>query len=83
MDDALSIARRAEGKIDTHEQICAERYKQILDNQTDGKKDRELIWAAITTGFAEVRAVVLKAGYGLIAALGAVVMLLLKKQGML
>ena len=77
----MAVATRADSKVDAHIDLCAERYARILENQIEGKKDRELIWVAITTGFAEVRAVVLKAGYGIIAALGTVVVLLLRKYG--
>ena len=81
--DALEVAQRAEGKIDTHERICAERYERILENQADGKKDRELLWVALKDGFTEIRAIITKAAMGLIAALFGVVMLLAKLRGVL
>jgi hypothetical protein len=79
----MAVALRAESKIDNHERLCAERYERILENQEDGKADRTKMWKAINGGFAEVRTLVIKAGFGVIAALGGIVMLLLRKYGLL
>jgi hypothetical protein len=79
----MAVALRAERKIDNHEKICAERYERILENQVDGKAEREKLWASVTDGFKEIRTLVIKAGFGVIAALGGIVMLLLRKYGLL
>lgn len=86
-DEALLVARRAEGKIDTHERECAVRWRAVDDKLTTAAAQRVEQSAAIAAtdkrvsdGFAEVRSIMVKAAMGIIAALFGVVMLLARSK---
>lgn len=82
-DEALVVAQRAEGKIDTHERECAVRWRAVDDKLTLAAEQRrdqaakiEQNAKTVADGFREIRSTLIKAAFGLISALGAVVLLM-------
>jgi hypothetical protein len=75
---ALSTANEAKQRIETHEDVCADRYKQILDNQKEGREDRVKLWAAMHEGFKEQRGIMVKGVFAVFSALFGIIILFIK-----
>jgi hypothetical protein len=49
--DAYMVANAAMAKMEAHERLCSERYKQIVANQNVSAQDREKMRALISERF--------------------------------
>lgn len=49
--DAYMVANAAMAKIESHEKLCGERYRQIVSNQNVSAQDREKLRAMISDRF--------------------------------
>lgn len=85
--DAMRVARRAEGKIDTHERECAIRWKAVDDKLTaaaaqriDQTKAIEATDKRVSDGFTEIRSIMVKSAFAIIAALFGFIMLLARSK---
>lgn len=55
---ALQVANAAMMKMESHEELCGERYGQIVKNQERSESDRREMRSAIETGQATLRAAI-------------------------
>jgi hypothetical protein len=77
--DAYAIAVDARARIEAHERICSERYLQIAEYQRQSNEARAAMQAKLDASFKALYALIWKAAFGVIAALGAVVLFLVER----
>jgi hypothetical protein len=77
--DAYAIAVDARARIEAHERICSERYLQIAEYQRQSNEARAAMQVKLDANFKALYALIWKAAFGVIVALGAVVLFLAER----
>ena len=65
-DDALEMSRKANGKIDSHEEICALRYTGFNNSVVDIKKDIQILSTRMWVAAGSTIAVTVTGSMGLV-----------------
>ena len=77
--DAYAIAVEARARIEAHERICSERYLQIAEYQRQSNEARALTQVTLDASFKALYALIWRAAFGVIVALGGVVLFLAER----